>query len=104
MAHKIANRVKETSTTTGTGTYTLAGAVTGFQAFTAVLSNTDTTFYLAEDGTNWEIGIGTFTTSGTTLARTTILFSSNSNAAVNWGAGTRNISITDIANYTTSFI
>lgn len=105
MAHKIANRTKETSTTTGTGTYTLAGAATGgFVTFTSVLSNSDTTFYLAEDGTNYEIGIGTFTTSGTTLARTTILSSSNANAAVNWSAGTRNISIVDVANYTTPFI
>jgi len=85
-----ADRVKETSTTTGTGTYTLAGAVTGFQSFAAI-GNGKQCIYVAEDGTNWEVGIGTYTSSGTTLARTTILSSSNSNAAVNWAAGTRNV-------------
>jgi len=85
-----ANRVKETSTTTGTGTYNLGGAVTGFQTFVAGIGNTNTCYYVAEDGTNWEIGVGTVTDAGTdTLARTTIIASSNSNAAVSWAAGTR---------------
>lgn len=85
-----ANRVKETSTTTGTGTYNLAGAVTGFQTFVAGIGNANTCYYVAEDGTNWEIGIGTVTDAATdTLARTTIIASSNSNAAVSWAAGTR---------------
>jgi len=91
MALAIKDRVKETSTTTGTGTYTLAGAVTGFETFTANLSNSDTTYYACTDNTNFEVGIGTFTSSGTTLARTTILASSNSNSAVNWSSGTRTI-------------
>jgi hypothetical protein len=90
MAHVLADRVKETSTTTGTGTYTLLGAVTGYQSFAAI-GNTNTTFYTATDGTNWEVGVGTYTLSGTTLARTTILASSNGGAAVNWAAGTRTI-------------
>lgn len=90
MALVHADRVKETSTTTGTGTYTLAGAVTGFQSFAAI-GDTNTCYYTAEDGTDWESGIGTYTSSGTTLARTTILASSNAGSAVNWGAGTRNI-------------
>lgn len=90
MALLHANRVKETSTTTGTGTYNLAGAVTGFQTFVAGVGNANTCYYVAEDGTNWEIGIGTVTDAGTdTLARTTIIASSNSNAAVSWAAGTR---------------
>ena len=94
MALVIKDRVKETTTTTGTGTNTLAGAVTGFETFTANLSNSDTTYYACTDNTNFEVGIGTFTTSGTTLARTTVLASSNSNNAVNWSSGTRTIFIT----------
>ena len=94
MALEIHDRVKETTTTTGTGTYTLAGAVTGFETFTANLDNSDTTYYCCTDNTDFEIGIGTFTASGTTLARTTILASSNSNSAVNWSSGTRTIFMT----------
>ena len=94
MALVIKDRVKETTTTTGTGTYTLGGAVTGFETFTANLSNADTTFYGCTDGTDFEVGVGTFTSSGTTLARTTILSSSNSNNAVSWSSGTRTIFIT----------
>lgn len=89
----IADRVKETTTTTGTGTYTLAGAATGYRAFSSVCANADTAYYCCEDGTNWEIALGTWATGGT-LARTTILASSNANAAVNWTAGTRNIFLT----------
>ena len=94
MALEIHDRVKETTTTTPTGTYTLAGAVTGFETFTANLDNSDTTYYCCTDNTDFEIGIGTFTSSGTTLARTTILASSNSNSAVNWSSGTRTIFMT----------
>ena len=94
MALVVKDRVKETTTTTGTGTYTLGGAVTGFETFTANLSNSDTTYYTCTDGTNFEVGIGTFTSSGTTLARTTILASSNSNNEVNWSSGSREIFIT----------
>ena len=89
----VKDRVKETSTTVGTGTYTLAGAATGFQSF-SVIGNGNTTYYTATDGTNWEVGIGTYTSSGTTLARTTILASSNAGSAVNWGAGTRDVFVT----------
>ena len=90
MAFTIADRVKETTTTTGTGTYTLAGAVTGFETFASV-GDGNVTYYCCTDGTDFEVGVGTYTASGTTLARTTILQSSNSDAAVNWGAGTRTI-------------
>jgi len=91
MALVISDRVKETTATSGTGTYTLGGAVTGFETFTANLSDGDTTYYACTDNTDFEVGLGTFTTSGTTLARTTILASSNSGSAVNWAAGTRTI-------------
>lgn len=89
---KLADRVKETTSTTGTGTYSLGGAVTGFRAFSSAFVTTDTVYYVAENGVDWEIGIGTLTT-GTpwTLARTTILSSSNAGSAVNWGAGTKNV-------------
>ena len=90
MALAVKDRVKETTTTTGTGTYTLAGAVTGIETFGSV-GNSNTTYYCCTDGTNFEVGIGTYTSSGTTLARTTILQSSNSDSAVNWSAGTRTI-------------
>lgn len=92
MAFVYADRVQETSTTTGTGTYDLAGAVTGFQGFVAGIGSTNTCYYTATDGTDWEIGIGTVTDAATdTLARTTILQSSNADAAVSWAAGTRSI-------------
>lgn len=90
MALVLKDRVKETSTTTGTGTYTLAGAVTGFEAFSEV-GDGNTTYYCCTDGTDFEVGIGTYTASGTTLTRTTILQSSNSDNAVNWTAGTRTL-------------
>ena len=93
MSLILKDRVKETSTTTGTGTYTLAGAVTGFESFGEV-GNGNTTYYTCTDGTDFETGIGTYTASGTTLARTTILQSSNSDNAVNWGAGTRTLFVT----------
>lgn len=80
---KYAERVKETTTTSGTGTYTLAGAQTGFQTFAAI-GNGNQCIYTATDGTNWETGIGTYTSSGTTLSRDSIIASSNGGAAVNW--------------------
>ena len=91
MALVISDRVKETTTTSGTGTYTLGGAITGFETFTVNLSDGDTTYYACTDNTDFEVGLGTFTASGTTLARTTILASSNSGSAVDWAAGTRTI-------------
>ena len=89
----VKDRVKETTTTTGTGTLTLAGASTGFQSF-SVIGDGNTTYYTITDGTNWEVGIGTYTSSGTTLSRDTILESSNSGNAVNWGAGTKDVFVT----------
>ena len=88
----VKDRVNETSTTTGTGTFTLAGAVTGFQTFAAI-GDGNTTYYaiVLQGGTEWEVGLGTYTSSGTTLSRDTILSSSNSNNAVNFSAGTKNV-------------
>ena len=93
MALVVKDRVKETTTTTGTGTLTLAGATVGFQSF-SVIGNGNTTYYTITDGTNWEVGIGTYTSSGTTLARNTILESSNGGAAVSWGAGSKDVFVT----------
>jgi hypothetical protein len=76
MALVIKDRVKETTATTGTGTYTLSGAISGFEAFSEV-GNSNTTYYGCSDGTDFEVGIGTYTLSGTTLTRTTILESSS---------------------------
>ena len=90
MALVLKDRVKETTTTTSTGTYTLAGAVTGYQAF-SVIGDGNTTYYAVTNGTDWEVGIGTYTSSGTTLSRDTILESSNAGNAVNWGAGSKDI-------------
>jgi len=89
----VKDRVKETTTTTSTGTYTLAGVVTGFQSF-SVIGNGNQTYYAVTNGTDWEVGIGTYTSSGTTLSRDVILESSNSGNAVNWGAGTKDVFVT----------
>ena len=90
MALVLADRIKETTTTTGTGTYTLAGAVAGFEPFTTI-GNGNTTYYACTLGSDFEVGIGTYTASGTTLARTTILQSTNNDNAVDWGAGEKTI-------------
>jgi hypothetical protein len=94
MPFVIADRVRESSVTVGTGSIALAGAVTGYQTFDAVLDTGDTTYYTAADqgGSNWEVGIGTFT-APSTLARTTILSSSNGGSIVNFGAGTKDVFI-----------
>ena len=95
MALVVKDRVQETSTTTGTGTVTLGGAATGFQSF-SVIGDSNTTFYTIQlPNTNeWEVGVGTYTLSGTTLSRDTILESSNSGSAVNFSAGTKNVFVT----------
>jgi len=88
MALALKDRIKESSTTTGTGAYSLNGAETGFETFSNI-GNGNTTYYCCTDGTNFEIGIGTYSSSGNTLARTTILQSSNSDAAFSWVGGIR---------------
>lgn len=100
MALVLADRVRETTTTTGTGTVTLAGAVTGFQSFSAI-GNGNTTYYcISGQGTSeWEVGVGTYTSSGTTLARTTVLSSSNSGSLVSFSAGVKDVFVTYPAEY-----
>jgi len=97
MALVLKDRVKETTTSTGTGDFVLAGAETGFQSFASALADGDTTYYAIEDGTDWETGLGTWTEATSTLARTTVYESSNSGNAVDWGAGTKNVFITQPA-------
>ena len=94
MAHITADRVQETTTTTGTGAITLAGAVTGFRTFASVMATNDTCYYLIQGTSEWEVGVGTF---NTTLTRTTVQSSSNAGAAVNFSAGTKNVFITETA-------
>jgi hypothetical protein len=91
----VADRVKETTTTTGTGTVTLLGAATGFQSFSAI-GDSNTTYYTiaGQTGSEWEVGIGTYTSSGTTLSRDTVLASSNSGSLVNFSAGTKDVFVT----------
>ena len=94
MALIVADRVQETTNSTGTGAYTLGGAVAGFQAFSAEVSNADTVYYSVTDNDNFEVGLGTYASSGGTITRTAVFTSSNSNNAVNWGIGTKNIFLT----------
>jgi hypothetical protein len=95
MALVLKDRVKETTTTTGTGTVTLAGAAAGFQSFAAV-GDGNQTFYAIVDATSgdWEVGVGTYTASGTTLSRTTVVSSSNAGSLVNFGAGSKDVFVT----------
>jgi hypothetical protein len=92
MALIVKDRVQEITTTVGTGTLTLGGAVLGFQTFAAI-GDGNTTYYAIVDTLNsaWEVGIGTYTSSGTTLSRTAVFESSNSGSLVNFSAGTKNV-------------
>jgi hypothetical protein len=99
MALVLADRVRETTTTTGTGTISLGGPVSGFQGFSTAIGNANTTYYTIVDAATgaWEVGLGTYTSSGSTLARTTILSSSNAGSAVNFAAGTKDVFVTQPA-------
>lgn len=100
MAHIAADRVRDTTTTTGTGSVTLSNtAPTAFRTFGSVCANNDTVFYgLVHQTLNeWEVGLGTYSTTGPALARTTVLSSSNAGAAVNFSAGTKDVFITSPA-------
>ena len=93
MAFVLADRVQQTGTANTTVSFTLSGSVTGFQSF-SVIGNTNTTYYSATDTSgNWEVGIGTYSTTGPTLTRTTILSSSNSGSAVTF-SGTVTVFVT----------
>jgi hypothetical protein len=89
MALVFKDRVKETTATTGTGTVTLAGASAGFQSF-SVIGDANTTYYTLVSGSDWEVGIGTYTSSGTTLSRDTVLESSNAGSKITL-AGTSDV-------------
>jgi len=93
MALVINNRVRETTATTGTGAQTLAGAVDGFQTFAAGIGNSNTTYYAISLNTEneWEVGLGTLNGDSSTLTRTTVLESSNSDSAVDFAAGSKEI-------------
>jgi len=95
MALIVKDRVKETTATTGTGTITLAGASDGFQSF-SVIGDGNTTYYAIVDSgaSAWEVGLGTYTASGTTLSRDTVLESSNAGSLVNFGAGSKDVFVT----------
>jgi len=99
MALVLADRVRETTTTTGTGSVTLAGAYTGFQTFSAGVGTGNSTYYtIANVGSGeWEVGIGSYTSGGNTLSRTTVLASSNSGSLVNFGAGSKDVFVTQPA-------
>lgn len=88
----VKDRVKSSTTTTGTGTITLNGAAAGFQGF-SVIGDANVTYYTITDSiaNTWEVGIGTYTASGTTLSRTTVLDSSSSGALVSFAAGTKDV-------------
>lgn len=92
MALVVKDRVKVSTTTTGTGTLTLGSAAVGFQTF-SVIGDGNTTYYTITDVTagDWEVGIGTYTASGTTLSRDTVLSSSNSGSLVDFGAGDKDV-------------
>lgn len=94
MAHITADRIQESTTTTGTGTLTLAGAVTNFKTFSSAMATSDTCWYAIVDNTNnaWETGLGTLASS-TTLARTTVIASSTG-SAVSLAAGTKQVFMT----------
>ena len=89
MALVINDRVKETTTTTGTGTVTLGGAVSGFETFAAGIGNSNTTYYCIVLNAEFEVGLGTLSSDSSTLARTTIISSSNSDSAVDFSAGSK---------------
>ena len=96
MALTLKDRVLETCTSPGTGAVTLLGAVTGYQTFSSAIGNANTCYYTIADqnGANWEVGIGTYATSGNTLTRTTVLSSSNAGSTVNFATGTQNVFVT----------
>ena len=97
MAFILKDRVKETTTTTGTSAYSLGGSSATFDAFQTYMSNGDTTYYSVAHTTvgtdEWEVGIGTWNT-GNTLSRTTVLAGSNGTSAVNFGSGSKEIFMT----------
>ena len=99
MALVLADRVRETTTTTGTGAVTLGGAYTGFQTFSAAIGNSNSTYYTISNPVTgqWEVGIGTYTSSSNSLSRDTVLASSNSGSLVSFSVGTADVFVTQPA-------
>ncbi len=95
MALVVKDRVKEVTTTVGTSDFTLGGAVLGYQSF-SVIGNTNQTYYSCADPAtgDWEVGIGTYSTTGPTLTRDTVLESSNSGSKVSFAAGSKDVFVT----------
>lgn len=92
MAFVLKDRVRETTTTTGTGTITLGGSVTGYQSFNSAIGDGNTTYYTIANAYQWEVGLGTYSASGNTLARTTVLASSTGGTTlVPFAQGTKDI-------------
>ena len=102
MALVLADRVLETTTTTGSGTITLAGAQPGYQSF-SVIGNANQTYYTITTNGAWEVGIGTYTASGTTLSRDTVLASSNSGQRLTLPSGSKNVFVTYPAEKSVNF-
>ena len=94
MALILADRVKESTTTTGTSDFALGGAVTGFQSFATAVGANNTTYYAIADGSDWEVGLGTLSSDGLTLVRTTVYQSSNSDSKVSFAAGAKHLFVT----------
>lgn len=94
MALVLNDRVKETTTTNGTNDFALSGAESGFQSFADGIGANNTTYYSVTDNTDWEVGLGTLSANGLTLARTTVLRSSNNDNKVGFSAGSKTVFVT----------
>ena len=95
MALVLADRVQDLTSTTGTGTVTLAGTPpAGYQSFGAAIGNGNTTYYTINGGSEWEVGIGTYISASTALSRDTVLSSSNNGNLVNFSAGDKVVFVT----------
>ena len=103
MAFLLADRVRETSTTSGTGTITLGGAVSGYQSFSAI-GNGNSTYYTIAGSSGWEVGIGTYRSAGTTLSRDTVLSSSNSGSKVSFGSESKDVFVSQPAEVTATTV
>ena len=106
MALVLNDRVKETTTTTGTGAITLAGAVSSFETFAAGVGNRNTTYYaiVHQTANEFEVGLGTLNGDSSTITRTTVISSSNSDSAVNFSAGTKDVFCTFPASKTMDMV
>ena len=106
MALVINDRVKETSTTTGTGVFSIGNAVTGFETFAAGVGNSNTTYYaiVHQTANEFEVGLGTLNGDSSTITRTTVISSSNSDSAVNFSSGTKDVFCTFPASKTMDMV